>query len=99
MTRLGLMLAGISLFGTDALAQESQVKKAEKALHAFEEGDAHSWLAHLGDAPHPALDAMAQAATVRTVESSSFKHDRTAVVADAISRLTAARIAHTLVQE
>jgi hypothetical protein len=32
---------------------------------AFEEGDAHSWLAQLGDAPHPALDAIARAVNPR----------------------------------
>ena len=39
MIRLWLMVAGISLCGTRAVAQESQVKKAEKALQAFEDGD------------------------------------------------------------
>jgi hypothetical protein len=32
---------------------------------AFQEGDDCSWLAHLGEAPHPALDAIARAVNPR----------------------------------
>jgi hypothetical protein len=41
------------------------VRLAFGACPAFEEGDAHSWLAELREAPHPALDAIARAVNPR----------------------------------
>jgi hypothetical protein len=38
---------------------------------AFAEGDAHSWLAELGEEPHPALDAIARAVNPRATSAPS----------------------------
>lgn len=47
-----------------ALADDG-VRLAFGPSPAFEEGDAYSWLAQLGAAPHPALDAIARAVNPR----------------------------------
>ena len=49
--------------------EEGAVRVAFGACAAFEEGDPYSWLAHLGAAPHPALDSIARAVNPR---ASSF---------------------------
>lgn len=45
--------------------EDGGVRVAFGACAAFEEGDPHSWLAHLEAAPHPALDAIARAVNPR----------------------------------
>jgi hypothetical protein len=45
--------------------EDDGVRVAFGACPAFEEGDPYSWLAHLGEAPHPALDAVARAVNAR----------------------------------
>jgi len=45
--------------------EDGGVRVAFGACPAFEEGDPYSWLAHLDEAPHPALDALARGVNPR----------------------------------
>ena len=56
---------GYARVGVDRRLADDRVRLWLEDCDAFHEGDAYSWYALLGDAPHPALDAMVQAVNPR----------------------------------